>query len=194
MERGMRDPGELKEFLEEDLSDALKGLFVGAVVWEAVDEGNGRPELCPFQKGIGMLASFVQARALYEFYISEKGKKPKRGKRPDDARACDFLPPGSKKKFESSLYSKYMDNESPANKRVFHLVYGRSGHAGGPVNDEKEHIKSQVLKFAINLRRLTEEFGRCVEPHFRDSVECALHKALKGAEQAAKGCNIVNPL
>lgn len=53
---------ERKKFLEDDLSDALKGLFVGAVVWAAADAS----ERCPFQKGLGMFTNLVQARSLYE--------------------------------------------------------------------------------------------------------------------------------
>jgi hypothetical protein len=38
MEKFIRARNELKNFLEDDRSDALNGLFVGAVVWDAVDE------------------------------------------------------------------------------------------------------------------------------------------------------------
>jgi len=187
----VRTPDEMKKFLEADLRDALKGVFVGAVVWDAADEEKGRAELCPFQRGIAMSASFVQARALYEFYSSKEGKKPKKEEEEDDARASDFLTPGTRKDFKISLFSKYM---VPVNKRLFHLVYGRSGHAGGPEHDEKKHIKSQVLAFAKDLRVLTEEFGDRVKGDFRDSVQFALREALKGAQEAADRCGIVNPI
>jgi hypothetical protein len=173
-----------KKFLEDDLSDALKGLFVGAVVWSAADKS----ELCPFQKGLGMFTSLVQARSLYEFYSS------KRATAYDDARAHDFAPSWAGR--ESALYNEYMVKGKPANKRVFHLVYFRSERSGGPTNehDGPKHIKNRILEFAKDLRRLTEEFIKCVEPHFRDSVERGLEKALKGADEAANGCDIANPL
>jgi hypothetical protein len=41
-------------FLEEDLSDALKGLFVGAVVWQAADGSD-------FRIGLGFFTNIVQA-------------------------------------------------------------------------------------------------------------------------------------
>lgn len=183
-------PDEMKKFLEEDLSHALKELFVGAVVWEAADVNRGSSKLCPFQRDLGMYASFVQARALYEFYSSKKKQKQ------DAARASDFVPEGkwTEKESANKLYSEYMDNEKPANKRVFHLVYDRSRHAGGPTNDETKHIKNQVLEFARDLLKITREFLGRVKPDFHGSVECALRKALTAAEEAAVGCEIANPL
>lgn len=173
-----------KKFLEDDLSDALKGLFVGAVVWEAADKS----ERCPFQKALGMMTSLVQARSLYEFYSSKNATAY------DDARAQHFAPSWTER--ESDLYNDYMAGGKPANKRVFHLVYFRSERSGGPIgeHDGPEHIKNKVLEFAKDLHRLTKEFIKCVEPHFRDTAERGLQKALKGAEEAAKGCNIDNPL
>jgi hypothetical protein len=182
---------EMKEFLEVDLADALKGLVAGAVVWEAADVAKERSELCPFQRGIAMSASFVQARALYEFYSFKKKKSKK-----DDARATDFVPtwnwPGKKSK--DDLYGKYLDNEMPGNKRVFHLVYGRSLHAGGPKDDETKHIKNQVLEFARELLEFTTEFGNRANADFQGSIQIALQKARKAAEEAADGCKIANPL
>lgn len=196
MEGYLGPPDEMKKFLEEDLADALKALFVGAVVWEAADVEKGKSELCPFQRDLGMYACFVQARSLYEFYSSKKKRRPKKGQKQDDARASDFVAAGkwTEKESKSALYSKYMDSESPANKRVFHLVYGRSHHAGGPSNDETKHINKQVLAFAKELLKFTEEFGKRVKPDFRGSVECALCKAKKAAGEAADGCKIANPL
>ncbi len=187
---------EMKKFLEEDLSHALKELFVSAVVWEAADIAKGRSELCPFQRDLGMYAFFVQARSLYEFYSPKEKRKPKKGRARDDARASDFVPKGkwTEKESASKLYSTYMDKESPANKRVFHLVYGRSLQAGGPADDEKKHIKNQVLGFAQELLKFTEAFRDRAKPEFQASVQCALDKALEGAEEAALGCKIANPL
>jgi hypothetical protein len=174
---------ERKKFLEDDLSDALKGLFVGAVVWLAADGSD-------FQKGLGFYTSIVQARALYEFYCS-----PAIG-RTDDARASDFGNLWTTQKSASDLYRTFMAKGKPANKRVFHLVYLRSEHSGGQIHehDGPDHIKNQVLNFAIDLRRLTEEFGKTVDTDFCESVQSALQKALNGAQQAADGCKIVNPL
>src|SRR5271169_2288093 len=121
----MRAPtiDEQKKFLEDDLSDALKGLFVGAVVWEAAHNS----EQCPFQQGLGMMTTLVQARALYEFYSSKNATAY------DDARAKQFA--SSWTGTNSILYNDYMAGKKPANKRVFHLVYFRSEHSGGPVNE-----------------------------------------------------------
>jgi hypothetical protein len=192
----MRNLDEMKKFLEEDLTHALKELFAGTVAWEAADTKKGRSELCPFQRDLGMYASFVQARALYEFYSAKNKKRPKKGQKQDDARASDFVSAGkwTERDSKSKLYSDYMDNESPANKRVFHLVYGRSHHAGGPANDEANHIKNQVLSFAKELLKFTREFATRVDQDFRGSVDCALQKALKAVEESANRCKIANPL
>jgi hypothetical protein len=77
---------EQNEFLEKDLPDALKWLFVGAVVWQAAQE---KPEKCCHQEALGMFMSSVQARALYEFYYSA-GKTGRKGGKADDARAREF--------------------------------------------------------------------------------------------------------
>jgi hypothetical protein len=185
----------MRKFLVDDLSHALKELLVAAIVWKATDKKEGESALCPFQRDIAMYASFVQARALYDFYSSKKKRIPKKGEEQDDARASDFVPKGEwiKLESESELYRNYMDNNKPANKRVFHLVIGRSGHAGGPINDETKHIKNQVLAFAKELLKFTQEFRNCVEPDFQASVDCALRKALKASDEAAEGCKIPNP-
>ena len=41
--------------------------------------------------------------------------------------------------------------------------------------------------------RITEGFGKCVQPHFRDIVQSVLRKALDEAERAAKSYGIANP-
>jgi len=174
---------ERKKFLEDDLSDALKGLFVGAVVWAAADAS----ERCPFQKGLGMYTNLVQARSLYEFY----GPRPAGDD--DDARASHFAPNWDRTGV-TPLGTKYMGWGKPANKRVFHLVYDRSVHAGGLGHDGPDHIKNQVIEFAKDLRGLTERFSQSVDSDFRTSVQLALEKALKGAAEAANGCGIANPL
>jgi hypothetical protein len=181
----MSVPNELekkRDFLDKDLYDALRWLFVGAVAWEAARTLQDR---CGRLSVLGMLTSFVQARALYEFFYSS-------GKR-DDARARDFSPSWDQSA-KSDLYLKYMASEKPANKRVFHLVYGRSKHPGGTGEDSSDHLKNQVVNFARDLRKLTEIFIESVEPNLRVSVQSALQKALKEAEENANHYGISNPL
>ncbi len=175
----MATADEKKDFLEKDLYDALRWTFVSAVAWYG---GDGRPE-----RVLGMFTNFVQARALYEFYFTS-------GTKLDDSRARHFAPSWTEPK--SPLYSKYMQNDTPANKRVFHLVYGRSSaaNAGGPGHDGPDHLKNQVLEFAKDLRRLTEKFIECVEPQFCDIARTALKNALNKAAQTADHYGIPNPL
>jgi hypothetical protein len=176
----IKTPAQANEFLEKDLLDALRWLFVGAVTWHATE---GQPE-----RVLAMYTSFVQARALYEFYFTK-------GCKPDDARACNFTsspwtePP-------STLYAKYMANETPANKRAFHLVYRRSdpANAGGPDDDETDHLKNQVLNFARDLRRITEAFVACAKPEFHAMAQTALENALAEAQATADRYSIRNPL
>ncbi len=175
----MATSDEKREFLEKDLYDALRWAFVGAITWLATE---GQPE-----RVLGMNTNFVQARALYEFFYTK-------GNKPDDARALDFAPSWTEPR--SPLYLKYMNNQTPANKRVFHLVYGRSGaaNAGGAGHNGPDHLKNQVIEFAKDLRRLTEEFIKCVEPQFRDIARTALDKALIEANKTADYYRIPNPL
>lgn len=139
---------ERKNFLDEDLSDALKGLFVGAVVWVAADT----LERCPFQKGLGMFTSLVQARALYEFYSPKPAED-------DDARASHFAP-NWRRTGVTSLYTTYMGRGMPANKRVFHLVYGRSAHAGGPMSVREKKKRNYSKRIAHGLRKSTDTSQR----------------------------------
>ena len=137
---------------------------------------------------LGMYANFVQARALYEFFYSTGNR--------DDARAEDFAPkwrPVTRRR-ASRLYSNYMAGGRPANKRVFHLVYNRSVHAGGSGHEGNDHIKKKVLEFAKDLRQLTEEFIKCVQPHFRAIVQSALDSALQEAKSTAVGYGVTNPI
>jgi hypothetical protein len=180
---------EKNEFLKRDLSDTLKWLFVGAVVWQAADPRGKRPECGCHQRALGMYMSFTQARALYEFYFSKEDN------RNDDARARHFLRSGAKPKFKSSLYPRYIKGK-PANKRVFHLVYRRSEHSGGGESggDESEHLKNQVLVFARELRQITEEFARHVERRFVRLVQSALEDGLNEGGKVADCFKIANPL
>jgi hypothetical protein len=180
----MATPDEKKEFLEQDLRDALKWLFVGAITWAA---SQSKPHRCGNQDALGMFTSLTQARALYEFFYSEN-------RMPDDARAIDFAPSWAEPK--STLYLNYMQNKKPANKRIFHLVYCRStaANAGGPGDDDPTHLKNQAINFAKDLRRLTEEFIRCVEPQFRGLAEGALDEALSEAGKTADYYSIPDTL
>jgi len=171
-----------EEFLRKDLCNALRWLFVGAVTWEA---SRNQTHRCANQDALAMFTSLTQARALYEFFFAE-------GKKPDDARAGDFAP--AWKPQETDLYRRYMAGGKPANKRLFHLVYDRHLRSGGSGHDGPDHLKNQVLEFATDLRRLTEEFALKANPAFRDSVQDALKKALKEAKLVAHHYGIVNPL
>jgi hypothetical protein len=166
-------------FLKDDLYDALRWLFEGAITWEAAR----RNTACALrhQSVLGMYASLVQARALYEFFYKE-GKD-------DDARAKHFAPAWKPQK--TQIYQKYMGRLRPANKRVFHLVYNRTIHAGGSGHDD---LKNQVLEFAKDLRRVTEEFAQNASSDFRDGIQFALNRALEEAKLAAKHYSIPNPL
>lgn len=202
----MRTVDNQKDFLRDDLSDALKGLFVGAVVWEAADraEKAKEKELCPFLKGLAASASFVQARALYEFYNPRETDKPK-GEKGETAHASHFGE-WTEKEFTSEeldLFKKYIKGQettgvfrtnSPINKRVFHLAYDRSDFSGGLGQDGSDHLKNQPLEFATNLRDITKKFIEKVDDRFRESAKAALEKAREGASQAAMGCSIPNPL
>lgn len=175
----------MRKFLDENLYNALNGLFVGAVTWEAHPLKKDQHYL----RGIGMSASFVQARALYEFFYntSEQYKTPQDG---GNAQARHFAPTWNEPK--SRLYSDYMAHGQPAQKRIFHLVYCRSKYSGGTAPDESDHLKNQVVEVAKDLRRLTEEFAKRVEPQFQHSVESALRKALDEAKGLAKHYEIPN--
>jgi hypothetical protein len=156
----------------------MRWLFVNAVVWHVSEN---RPERLP-----AMCTAFVQARALYEFYYAN-GKG-------DDARARHFA--DSWTESPSNLYLKYMAARTPAEKRVFHLVYGRSkaANAGGPGFEGPGHLKNQVLNFAKDLRRITEKFVICVRPEFRNLVQAALDYALVEAKRETDLRGVPNPL
>jgi hypothetical protein len=167
----------------EDLKDALKWLFVGAVVWEAA---KGK-QPCPNQDALGMFTTFVQARALYDFYYKEERDS-------DDARAEDFCdatwePP------KSTLYLRYVAKGSPLNKRVFHLVYGRSGkkcaRASGPSGPG--HLKEQVIEFAKDLLQVTKTFVQCARQEYKDLAQSALDAAYRDAQEAAGDLEIPIP-
>lgn len=172
-----------QSFLNDDFYDALRWLFVSAVTWEAMRQRSG---ICTVnQDAISMLASLTQARALYEFFFAVQRKG-------DDARACDFASKWNPN--PSSLYTTYMGNGKPTNKRVSHLVYNRSAHSGGSAVNDSDHLKNQVLNLAKELRDLTQELARQADPSFSSCIRCALDMALAEARRTADHYGIVNPL
>jgi hypothetical protein len=175
-----------KDFLKDDLYNSLKELFVGAVTWQAHPQ---EKNIC-YLRDLGMFTCFVQARALYEFFY-DKVEQTKTG-----GTACAHHFASSWKPCDpQNLYSKYMGKNTPAQRRVFHLVYGRSCFSGGSKQDESDHLKNQVLSLTQDLKRLTDEFaGACDEKEHRELVECVLAKALRSAGELARGYGLQGPL
>jgi hypothetical protein len=168
------------DFLRDDLYDALRWLFEGAVAWQA---GHVKPKLLGRQQvGFAMFTSLIQARALYEFFYAKARSH-------DDLRSRDFAPSWTPPK--SDLYKRYMASGKPAQKRVFHLVRDRSIHAGGVGPDR---LNQQVLNFANELKKLTAEFAANAEQTFSDEIRFALTKALEEANKAAKHYDIPCPI
>ncbi len=171
-------------FLSDDLYDALRWLFEGAVIWAAAKEKERRgEEVCRHQALLGMYTSLVQARALYDFFYYKSTNRA----HSDDAGACDFAKSWCAEPSKDSLYTKYMKRGKPANKRVFHLVYCRERRGGEP------QLNTQVVEFARDLRALTIKFADEAEPQFQSCIHCALGRALAEAEGAAKHYGIANP-
>ena len=172
-------------FLNDDLYDALRWLFVTAVTWESMRQ---KPELCTAnQDAISMLANLTQARALYEFFFGSQQTR-----KPDDARACDFAPQWNPN--PSSLHTIYMGTGKSTNKRVSHLVYNRSAYSGGSAVNDSDHLKNQVLNFTKEIRDITEKLAQQADPSFSDPIRGALDKALAEAQQTANHYGITNPL
>jgi hypothetical protein len=190
----MINDADRKRFLQEDLYNALRYLFEGAIAWDAwkrteekAAKGEPHPAVFRHQGVLGMCTTFMEARALYEFFH----KHARRRIDSDDARADDFA--STWRADESEVYKDYMAHLKPANKRMFHLVYRRSAQSGETAT--KGPLKEQVLNFAKDLRDLTKEFIK----HTDDTVSCelaraALHNALNEAQKAADHYRITNPL
>ena len=173
------------DFLKDDLYNALKELFVGAVTWHAHPQKTDTR----FLRDLGMFTCFVQARALYEFFYGKQGA-PDSG----STASANHFAKSWRPLDRTKLRSRYMGKNTPAQKRVFHLVYGRSQFPGGVMQDESDHLKNQVLAFAVDLRRLTEEFvAACDKKEHRDLANSALTKALDDAHRLAHcyGCDLV---
>lgn len=177
---------DMDAFLTADLRDALRGLFVSAVSWAAHPEDSDERGV----RGLAMYANFVQARALYEFYFGrQQGNRRVVG---GDARALDFAPswvPSDSR----NLYGAFMDHGSPAQKRVFHLVYGRPESSGGTAPDESDHLKNQVRAFTEHIRQLTTEFAQELQPRHRALVEASLQDALTSARVVANEYGVTLP-
>jgi len=174
-----------RDFLKLDLHNALKELFIGAITWNA----HPQPKDTHYLRDLGMFTSFVQARALYEFFYKKTVSPLQAGL---DASAYHFAA-SWKPCDHHDLYKNYMGHWTPAQKRIFHLVYGRSDFSGGTAPNESDHLKNQVVAFAKDLKRLTEEFAGCVSEEYRDIVRGALERALKDGEALAEKYNIADP-
>ncbi|HKT89489.1 MAG TPA: hypothetical protein VJQ59_13685 [Candidatus Sulfotelmatobacter sp.] len=190
----MEKPEKLKrDFMEEDFHDSLKWLFTGAITWHAhpLDKDHA------YLRSLGMFTSLVHARALYEFfYKCGQSSHPNAGA---TASAKDFVASWNSPADRKQLYSRYMAKQKPAQRRVFHLVYGRGKPAGGSMGGGSAELNEQVLEFARDLRRLTEEFIRSLSENpdydaFRQLAESALSKALAVGSALAAGYNIPMPL
>ncbi len=188
----MQDPVKTKEsFLKADFHDALKWLFVGAVTWQAhpldIDKN--------YLRATGMFTSLVHARALYEFFYKCDAPNFEAGK---DARAKHFVSSWKMHDDPNSLYAKYMGKGKPAQRRVFHLVYGRETTEGGS-RDGSGELNSRVLEFATDLKRITEDFAKKLTgtgelDRYRELVECVLAMSLAESSEVAKTYGVPNPL
>jgi hypothetical protein len=183
-----------KQFLEKDFYNALRYLFEGAIAWDAWKQTEEkaakvepRPVIFRHQGALGMYTTFMEARALYEFFH----KHGTRSHDDDSARADDFA--SNWKANESDVYKDYMAHSKPANKRMFHLVYLRSEKSGetstkGPLNE-------QVLNVAKDLRDLARKFIEHIDDSDSQKLaRTALQKALGEGQKAADHYYIANPL
>jgi hypothetical protein len=143
-----------------------------------------------------MFTSLTQARALYEFFNKCDQPQLYSG---GTARAKDFNPSWSRPSDPDGLYTKYIAKNMPAQRRVFHLVYGRANTAGGSMGGGSDELNARVLDFAKDLRRIVKEFAASFadspeESAYRELVECALAKALVEGCELAKRYEIPDPL
>jgi hypothetical protein len=180
--RSERSDADKGEFLHKDFSDTLRWMLIGAITWKAAPT----KACCPNLDVVGMYTALERSRTLYEFFYTAP-------KRDDDARAFEFAPSWDVER-QSNQYKTYMRPQSPVNKRISHLVWGRSGHSGGTLDDESDALKNQVLPCARDLIRITTEFIALVRPDSLQAVaQSALDDARKEAHNAAKKFGIDNP-
>ncbi len=168
---------QMKQFLEEDLFNELRWVCVGAVAWKVHKKLDPFPNLDVF----GMDSSFVHARSLYEFYYQKNPRPPKKG---NTAWVGNFTDK-SWQPAKTNSYKKFIAEDSPVQKRVFHLAYGRS---------EYGEVRNEVLAFARDLCRLTEAFVDHAELDYRDSVKSALDRARNEANIVVNRYGIDNPI
>ncbi len=153
-----------------DYYDSLRWLFVAAARWE----------LDPSDRVFTMTTALVQARALYEFFYKNEPTR-------DDASAIHFCDAWPGKSLDANgLYAKYMATHKPVQKRVAHLTFARENHSGGVRPDEEDHLKNQVLKIALDIKRLAWEFARQCHQTFQHAATLALNDALNDAETEAR--------
>ncbi len=173
-----------KQFLKEDLYNALRYLFEGAIAWYAWKQNK---ENCRHQGALAMYTAFMEARALYEFFYNQNPLKSNS----DDARATDFA--ARWKADESEVYRDYFARSKPANKRMFHLVYLRSEKSGE--TNTKGPLKDQVLNVAMDLLDMTRKFvENCDDPACCELARRALQNALDDGQKAADHYCVANPL
>lgn len=171
-----------RAFLQSDLADALKWVFLGALTWVAAGP-DGANDRIPHQRVVGLNTVLLQGRALYEFFYQEPRSRTDPLRFGDSAWAGDFVenwqPPGS------DLYAEYMGNQTPVQKRAAHLVYGRTEYHGGDKDDETTHISSQVMAFAKDLHRVAVDFARRVRPEYAEAAMKALNSARAEGDRIA---------
>ncbi len=90
--------------------------------------------------------------------------------------------------------NRYLGHGSPANKRLFHPVYGRPAHSGGTQADESDHLKNQVRLVAEKLVAATRAFVGLAEWNHTQSIEEALDRALADGRTAAAAYGVENPI
>lgn len=182
MARVKDQAAEKTSFLKKDFYDSLRWLFVGALAWEAARTREG----VRHQAVLGMYTAAVQARSLYEFFYGTSRSE-------DDARAADLVERGWAPS-ETHLYATYMASHTPANKRMFHLVFAREQHSGGAGDDGSDHLKNQVMNFATDLLALARDFVHALDPTLQPHAQHALDRALEEAAITAREYGIVNTI
>jgi len=180
----MPTEAEKVSFLDEDFCDCLRWLVVAAHAWDAPRHRIAH------QNVLAMMTAFIQARALYEFYRPGSDGD-------DDARAEHFCPTGA---VVSTLLDshpelkRYLGHRQAANKRLFHPVYGRSGHSGGSQPDESDHLKNQVRLVAESMVAVTRSFADLAKSDYKQRIEDALTKALDDGCRAAREYGLDTPI
>lgn len=179
------------QFLQDDFYNSLRYMFEGAIAWHAWKQAlEKRDQSWPIfrhQGVLGMYATFIEARALYEFFHSHNSRRSDS----DDARADDFAT--NWRAAESEVYQDYAAHSRPANKRMFHLVYRRNEKSGE--TSSKGPLKEQVLNVAKDVLDVAGKFVENVDDSvYRELARIALRKALDEGQKAARHYCVANPL